>query len=102
MRELKEGARPLDLNTTVLVSPCDALVGAHGTVIDGMVLQAKGFPYPSSDFFYVNWTFTLHHSNREVRKLMRRHIQQVSDLAIDFCMHGPGLVVRFLSHTKLN
>ena len=45
-RELKEGARPIDANPSVLTSPCDALVGACGRVEDGMVLQAKGFPYP--------------------------------------------------------
>jgi phosphatidylserine decarboxylase len=44
-RELKEGARPIDPDPTALVSPCDALVGAFGTIADGSLLQAKGFPY---------------------------------------------------------
>jgi phosphatidylserine decarboxylase len=44
-RELKEGARPIDRRPGVLASPCDGLVGAHGRVRDGTVLQAKGFPY---------------------------------------------------------
>ena len=48
-RELKAGARPLDLTPGVLTSPCDALVGASGPVSDGTVLQAKGFPYPLMD-----------------------------------------------------
>ena len=48
-RELKEGARPVDPDPEVLASPCDALVGAHGRVKDGTVLQAKGFPYPLLD-----------------------------------------------------
>jgi phosphatidylserine decarboxylase len=48
-RELKEGARPVDGDAAVLSSPCDALVGASGRVRDGMVLQAKGFPYPLMD-----------------------------------------------------
>jgi len=48
-RELKEGARPIDTNASVLVSPCDALVGACGRVTDGSVVQAKGFPYPLID-----------------------------------------------------
>lgn len=48
-RELKEGARPIDSDPAVLVSPCDALVGACGDVRDGAVLQAKGFPYPLLD-----------------------------------------------------
>jgi phosphatidylserine decarboxylase len=48
-RELKEGARPLDPDRRNLVSPCDTLVGACGTVRAGQVLQAKGFPYPLKD-----------------------------------------------------
>lgn len=44
-RELKEGARPVDQDAGVLVSPCDAIVGASGA-IDGIhVLQIKGFLY---------------------------------------------------------
>jgi phosphatidylserine decarboxylase len=48
-RELKEGARPVDADPDSLTSPCDALIGACGRVENGMVLQAKGFPYPLSD-----------------------------------------------------
>jgi len=44
-RELRDGARPLDPNPAALVSPCDAIVGAAGTITDGCLLQAKGFPY---------------------------------------------------------
>ena len=48
-RELRDGARPIDPDPGALVSPCDALVGACGTVAHGSVLQAKGFPYPLLD-----------------------------------------------------
>src|SRR5450432_3498153 len=48
-RELKDGARPIDPDPGSLVSPSDALVGTCGTVIQGSVLQAKGFPYPLLD-----------------------------------------------------
>jgi phosphatidylserine decarboxylase len=41
IRELKAGARPLDPRSEVVVSPCDALVGACGCVTDGMAVQAK-------------------------------------------------------------
>jgi phosphatidylserine decarboxylase len=44
-RELKPGARPIDGDPTMLVSPCDAIVGATGQIADGVVLQAKGRPY---------------------------------------------------------
>jgi phosphatidylserine decarboxylase len=48
-RELKEGARQINDDPRTIVSPCDAIVGACGTVEDGMVLQAKGFPYALRD-----------------------------------------------------
>jgi len=44
-RELKEGARPVDTDLKCLVSPCDGIVGACGSIERGTVLQAKGFPY---------------------------------------------------------
>lgn len=52
VRELKPGARPLDARADVLVSPCDAIVGACGRIGDdpgAQVFQAKGFPYPLAD-----------------------------------------------------
>jgi phosphatidylserine decarboxylase len=45
IRTLKPGARAIDTDPNVLSSPCDAIVGACGAVSDGMVIQAKGFPY---------------------------------------------------------
>src|SRR5579871_4686237 len=45
-RELKDGARPIDENPDVLISPCDTLVGACGRVKDGLLLQVKGSSYP--------------------------------------------------------
>jgi len=51
-RELREGARPIDPNPEVLVSPCDAIVGASGRIgedAQAQVFQAKGFPYALTD-----------------------------------------------------
>lgn len=48
-RELKDGARRVDPDPAVLVSPCDAIIGAMGRVAAGSVLQAKGFPYTLMD-----------------------------------------------------
>lgn len=45
IRRLKDGARPIDPDPAVLVSPCDAIVGANGRVNGDEVLQVKGFPY---------------------------------------------------------
>src|SRR5215469_5248082 len=49
IRRLKDGARPIDTNADLLVSPCDAIIGASGSVEDGQVLQIKGFPYKLRD-----------------------------------------------------
>jgi phosphatidylserine decarboxylase len=48
-RELKDGARPLDAAADILVSPCDAIVGACGAVDGTRLYQAKGFPYTLED-----------------------------------------------------
>jgi phosphatidylserine decarboxylase len=45
IRELKPGARPIAADPATLVSPCDAIVGALGTVERGTLVQAKGHPY---------------------------------------------------------
>jgi phosphatidylserine decarboxylase len=45
IRELKEGARPIDATPGVLVSPCDGIVGACGTIEGTRAYQAKGLAY---------------------------------------------------------
>jgi phosphatidylserine decarboxylase len=50
-RELKPGARVIDLDPAVMSSPCDAIVGTCGPVVDGLVVQAKGFPYSIAELF---------------------------------------------------
>jgi phosphatidylserine decarboxylase len=49
IRELKDGARPIERSNDILVSPCDAIVGACGKVAGTQVFQAKGFPYTLED-----------------------------------------------------
>jgi phosphatidylserine decarboxylase len=49
IRELKPGARPIATDPDMLVSPCDAIVGTSGQVEDGLLIQAKGFPYTLND-----------------------------------------------------
>jgi phosphatidylserine decarboxylase len=48
-RALKPGARTVDADPQVLTSPCDAIVGACGTIEGTELLQAKGFPYSLRD-----------------------------------------------------
>ena len=49
IRELKDGARPVDSATGTVTSPCDAIVGAHGAIAGTELFQAKGFPYTLQD-----------------------------------------------------
>ncbi len=50
-RELKDGARPVDMDEAHLASPCDAIVGACGRVDGTRLFQAKGFPYELGELF---------------------------------------------------
>ncbi len=45
IRELRDGARPIDRDPAVVVSPCDGIVGACGPIRGTEAFQAKGFPY---------------------------------------------------------
>ena len=49
VRRLKPGARPVDERPEILVSPCDAEVGAMGRIQQGQLLQAKGLSYSLSE-----------------------------------------------------
>jgi phosphatidylserine decarboxylase len=44
-RRLKPGARPVDAAPNILVSPCDAIVGAHGRIRGTALYQIKGKSY---------------------------------------------------------
>lgn len=44
-RELRPGARPIDAREDIIASPCDAIVGACGSLEGVDLIQAKGFPY---------------------------------------------------------
>ena len=49
VRELKPGARPIDAPQDIVVSPCDAVVGAHGELDGDQLFQIKGSPYALGD-----------------------------------------------------
>jgi phosphatidylserine decarboxylase len=48
-RELKPGLRPVDPDASVVVSPCDGIVGAYGAIADSELFQVKGAPYSLLD-----------------------------------------------------
>jgi len=49
IRELRDGARPIDPREDIIVSPCDAIVGECGRMSGTTLCQANGFPYELSD-----------------------------------------------------
>lgn len=49
IRELKDGARVVNMDPNVVASPCDAIVGACGAIQGQTVYQAKGSPYQLSE-----------------------------------------------------
>lgn len=49
VRELKEGARPVNPDPIIVTSPCDGIVGACGRVEDGELFQVKGSRYPLAE-----------------------------------------------------
>ena len=48
-RELRPGLRPADPDPSVVVSPCDAIIGAHGAIADTELFQIKGAHYSLLD-----------------------------------------------------
>jgi len=49
IRELKPDARQINTDPNIIVSPCDAIIGAHGKINGTELIQAKGFPYTLKD-----------------------------------------------------
>jgi len=66
IRELKEGARPVDPDPATVVSPCDAIVGASGRISGTELIQAKGFPYALQDLLHDPELVRLYTSGRYV------------------------------------
>jgi phosphatidylserine decarboxylase len=66
IRELKDGARPIDARADILVSPCDAIVGACGEIAGSGLYQAKGFPYTLEDLLGDRALVEAHRNGRYV------------------------------------
>jgi len=65
-RELKAGARPIDGDCKVLVSPCDAIVGASGAIDGTRLYQIKGCDYALADLFGDHALIDAHRNGRYV------------------------------------
>ncbi len=48
-RQLRDGARPIEMDPEILISPCDAIVGASGMIKRNEILQIKNLPYSLDD-----------------------------------------------------
>jgi phosphatidylserine decarboxylase len=66
IRELKDGARPIDGRPEILVSPCDAIVGACGAIAGTKLYQAKGFPYTLDELLCDRELVDAHRNGRYV------------------------------------
>src|SRR5215468_2059075 len=66
IRELKDGARPVDADPAILVSPCDAIVGACGSIAGTELYQIKGFPYRLEDLLGDSDLVAAHRNGRFV------------------------------------
>ena len=51
-RALKPNARPIENHAGIVTSPCDAIVGACGSLEGITAIQAKGFPYSLQDLLH--------------------------------------------------
>ena len=65
-RALKAGARPVDADPDIVVSPCDAIVGAHGRIAGTELMQIKGFPYRLEDLLGTSDLVARHRNGRYV------------------------------------
>lgn len=66
VRELRDGARPVDPDPAILVSPCDAIVGACGRIAGTELFQIKGMPYSLADLLPAPALVDAHRDGRYV------------------------------------
>jgi phosphatidylserine decarboxylase len=94
VRRLRDGARPIDGDPNLLVSPCDAIVGASGAVQDGEILQVKGFPYQLRDLLGGGDPIEVQRTGRYVTlrltAAMYHRFHAPHDCRIESVTHIPG------------
>jgi phosphatidylserine decarboxylase len=94
VRELKHGARPVDPDAAVLVSPCDGIVGACGTIAGAELLQVKGRPYRLDDLLGDADLARCHRDGRYVTLRltagMYHRFHAPCDLAVEEVVYIPG------------
>lgn len=93
-RALREGARPIDPDPALLVSPCDAIVGACGAIAGTELLQVKGRPYSLQDLFGESDLVELYRGGRYVTLRltagMYHRFHAPHDCRLDTVAYHPG------------
>jgi phosphatidylserine decarboxylase len=69
-RQLKRGARPIDADPQILVSPCDAIVGAHGKISGTDLYQIKGARYALAELLCDGDLVGVHRNGRYATLLL--------------------------------
>jgi phosphatidylserine decarboxylase len=94
IRELKDGARPIDRRADILASPCDAIVGASGAIADTELFQAKGFPYTLDDLLCDRDLVEAHRNGRYVtlrlKSSMYHRFHAPHDCSVDQVIYVSG------------
>jgi len=94
VRELRDGVRPIDGRAEVLVSPCDAIVGACGTIAGTQLFQAKGFPYALGELLPQRDLVEAHRNGRYVTlrltASMYHRFHAPHDLRVDRVVYVSG------------
>jgi phosphatidylserine decarboxylase len=93
-RRLKPGARPIDENPRILVSPCDAIVGAHGKISGTDLFQIKGCRYALDELLRDDELVEAHRDGRYVTlrltSSMYHRFHAPHDCRVDHVTYIPG------------
>jgi phosphatidylserine decarboxylase len=93
-RRLRPGARPIDPTLDVLVSPCDAIVGAHGSIRGTKLYQIKGRSYTLAELLRDDELVESYRDGRYVTlrltSAMYHRFHAPYDCRVDLVSHIPG------------
>jgi phosphatidylserine decarboxylase len=93
-RHLKPGVRPINADPRILVSPCDAIVGAFGTIAGTDLYQIKGARYALADLLCDTNLVDAHRDGRYVTlrltSSMYHRFHAPHDCHVDHVTYIPG------------
>jgi phosphatidylserine decarboxylase len=90
IRTLRDGARLVDADPDILVSPCDAIVGARGVVTDGQMLQIKGSAYPLRELLRADQPQAGTYVTLRLTATMYHHFHAPHDCRVEATTYIPG------------